>query len=184
MSFGNRKLFIITGADGSGKTKVIEDLEKISQFHLVKYISTNPQSEWGIERVDWETFQSFAEKDGFVVSYKKRNTLIGVTYEEIKKAEQSPLPVIWEIDIQWVENIKNEYPEAITILINGLGAEGFFKHYESKGNAVPNLTAIKAKRAENLHSWWRDSVDFIVENKAEQSDKAALEIKKIMEGGV
>jgi len=182
MSFGNKRLFIITGADGSGKTKVISDLQKIKSFYLVNYISTSPQKELGMSQVSWDVFQSFAEKDGFVISYKKRNAMIGVTYEEIKKAEQTELPIVWEIDIQWIENIKNEYPEARTILVNGLGAEGFFQHYESKGNAVPNLTAIKAQRAEQLHSWWRGEVDFTVENKAGESAKAAEEIKKIMEG--
>ncbi len=183
MSFDKGKLFIITGADGSGKTKVIEDLEKIKSFYLVNYITTASQSEKGVVPVSWDNFQSFAENDGFVLSFKKRNAMTGVTHEEIKKAEASGQPIVWEIDIQWIEDIRNEHPEATTILVNGLDAEGFYQHYESKGSAVPTLTAIKAQRAEHLHEWGRGQVDYIVENKFGESAKAAEEVKKIMEGG-
>ena len=182
MSFARRKMFIITGAEGSGKTRVINDLAKIASFYLLNYITTGPVKELGVIPVSWEEYNKFAENDGFVISYKKRSAMFGVTYEEMKRAEESGKPIVWEVDIQWVETVKNQYPEAMIILVNGLGFEGFYKHYKSKGYAVQNFMANQAKQAENLHSIWRSEMDHVVENRFGESQKAAEEIRDIIEG--
>jgi len=61
------KLFIITGAEGSGKTRVIDDLEKISSFYRINYLATNDLGEKGVQKVAWEKFQELAEKDSFIL---------------------------------------------------------------------------------------------------------------------
>ena len=174
--------FIITGAEGSGKTKVIDELEKILPFYRISYTSTRDLGEKDIQIVEWEKFQELAEKDSFILSFKKRDTMVGVTYSEVSKARESGKPIIWEIDLKWLDTIKNEFPEARVILINGLNVEDLYQHFESKGHAVPAAIAIQATRSNALNKWWHEGTDFIVENKKDASAKTAEEIKKIVNG--
>lgn len=175
------KMFIIAGAEGSGKTKVIGELEKLLSFYWINYLSTRDLNEKGFQKVTWEEFQELAEKDSFVLSFKKRDTLVGVTYSELSKAKESGKPIIWEIDLKWLDTIKNEFPEATVILINGLNIEDLYEHFESKGHAVPAAIALQASRSNTLNKWWREGTDFVVENKKDASDKTAGEIRKIIE---
>lgn len=175
-------LFIIAGAEGSGKTSVIESLEKITPVYLIKYVATRDSGESGIQNIGWDKFQEFAENDGFILSFKKRDTLIGVTYQEMKSAKESGKPIIWEVDLKWLDTIKNEFPEAKIILINGLNVEDLYEHFESKGNAVPAAIALQAARSNTLNKWWREGTDFVVENIKDAPEKTAEEIKKIIEG--
>lgn len=175
-------LFIVTGAEGSGKTKIITELEKILPFYWMNYLTTRDLGERGFQKLDWEKFQELAEKDSFILSFKKRDALVGVTYDELKKARESGKPIVWELDIKWLESIKNEYPEAVVILINGLEVEDLYQHFESSGHAVPAAIALQASRSNMLNKWLREGTDFIVENKKDAADKTAEEIKKIIEG--
>ncbi|MFH1182807.1 MAG: hypothetical protein V1690_00915 [Candidatus Moraniibacteriota bacterium] len=177
-----KNLFIITGAEGSGKTKVIDSLEKILAFYRINYFATSDPKEKGTQKIEWKKFQELAEKDSFILSFKKRDALVGVTYDEMKQAKNSSKPIVWELDLQWMETIKNEYPEAAVILLNGVGFEDLYQRFEDKGSAIPAATAISAKRSDNLNKWWHGEVDYIIDNVKDQSDKAAEEIKGIIEG--
>ena len=53
----------------SGKTKIIDELEKILSFYRINYISTRDLGEKGIQIVDWEKFQELAEEDSFILSF-------------------------------------------------------------------------------------------------------------------
>jgi len=175
-------LFIVTGAEGSGKTKIIDELEKILPVYRINYFSTRDLEEKGVQKIEWEKYQELAEKDSFILSFKKRDTMVGTTYSEINNARKSGKPVVWEVDLKWLDTIKNEYPEAKVILINGLNVEDLYRHFESKGNAVPAAIALQASRSNTLNKWWKEGTDFVVENKKDAADKAALEIKGIIEG--
>jgi guanylate kinase len=176
--------FIVTGAEGAGKTKVVSELEKILPFYWVNYVSNRDLAEKGTQNVGWDEYQRLAEADSFILSFRKRDSMMGVTYDEIKKAKASGKPIIWEVELKWLETVKNEFPEAKAILINGLNAEDLYEHFESKGHAVPAAMAIQAARSNRLNKWWHEWVDFIAENKKDASDKAAAQIKNIIEGKV
>ncbi len=175
------KLFIITGAEGAGKTLVITELEKIIPFYWINYFSTRATGEKGFQKTDWQSFQKMAESDQFVLSFKKRDYLVGVTYDEIKKADLSGKPIIWEVDAKWAEDIKNEYPNAIVILVNGIEVEDLYRHFESQGHAIPAAIAIQAQRSDKINKSWHQGVNYIVENKKGESAKAAQSLKEIIE---
>ena len=177
-------LFIVTGAEGSGKTKVVSELEKLLPFYWINYVSNRDSAEKGTQQITWDEYQRLAEVDSFILSFRKRDAMVGVTYEEMKKAKASGKPIIWEVDLKWLDTVKNEFPEAKVILINGLNAEDLYEHFESKGHAVPAAMAIQAARSNRLNKWWKETVDFITENKKDAADKAALQIKDIIEGKV
>jgi len=160
---------------------VIDDLEKIAQFYRIGYLSTQDLKEKGCQKIDWQKFQELAESDSFVLSFNKKSALVGVTYDEINKARNSGKPIIWEVDLQWIEAIKNEYPEGYVLLINGVGIEDLYERFESKGSAIPAATALSAKRSDALNKGWHSSVDYIIENRKGESGKAAESIKKIIE---
>lgn len=176
-------LFVITGAEGSGKTRVIRDLQKIMPFYLINYLSTRNIGEDNYKVLDWDKYKELAENDAFILSFHKKSALVGVTYEEMENAKKSGLPIIWEVDIQWIETIKNEFPDCVTFLTNGLNVDEFYNRFEQKGNVVPSAIAYLAKKSENLHTSWRSFVDHIIENTRDQSQKAAEEIKRIIENG-
>lgn len=176
-------LFIIAGAEGSGKTTIISELEKILPFYWIQYLSTRALNEKGVQKITWEEFQDLAEKDQFALSFQKKDCRWGVTHQEIQKAKKSGLPIVWEVDLKFLDLVKNEYPEAVTVLTNGIGIEDLYQHFESGGQAVPAAMAMRASMSNTLNKMWHQAVDYIVENKKGESAKAAEEIKKIMENG-
>ena len=175
------KLFIVTGAEGAGKTLIITELEKIVPFYWINYFSTRSTGEKGFQKTDWQNFQKMAEEDKFVLSFKKRDYLVGITYEELEKANNSGKPIVWEVDAKWVEDIKNEYPDAIVILVNGIEVEDLYRHFESKGHDVPAAIAIQAQRSNRINKSWHQGVNYVIENKKGASAKAAQSIKEIIE---
>ena len=177
----SEKFFIITGAEGSGKTRVIDDLEEKRPFYRVTYLSTRNTKEKGDQEIGWNEFKKLAEEDQLILSYPKKDYLTGVTYEEISRAVESNKPVVWEVGLKWLEIIKNEYPSSVVILVNGIGIEDLYEHLESLGQTVPAAIALQAKRSNTLNKNWHENVDYIVENKRNESQKAAQRIKEIIE---
>lgn len=175
--------FIVTGAEGSGKSVVIKELEKIIPFYLVQYVANSDLNEPGVKVLGWKDFQALAENDEFVLSYQKKNALIGVSHKELQNALASGKPVVWEVDLKHIDVINNDFPEATVILINGLAIEDLYERFESKGHAVPAAIALRAKVSNTMNKSFRESVDYIVENRKNESSKAAEEIKKIIENG-
>ena len=178
----NKIFFVITGAQGSGKTGVIEKLKRLMPLYLIKYVCTRSKEDDNHNEVTWEEFQKLAENDNFIISFNRQNALFGVTYEELKKAVESNLPIIWEADLDWLEIIKNEYPETVFIMINGLSVEDFYERFENKGNALPQASALMARRSKDLNIELNNYVDYVVDNKKDEAENAAQEIKKIIEG--
>ncbi len=175
-------MFIVTGAEGSGKTTVMKELAKTLDFYWVRSVSTSVEEGPGLQRVGWEEYRRLAESDALEVSVQKRNALFGVTHDEIKLALRSGKPVLWEVDLTSLENVKNDFPEARIILLNGIGIEDLYERFENKGQMISAAIGMKASVLNSLNKSWHDEVDFVVDNRKDAIGEAAQRIKEIVEG--
>lgn len=177
-------IFIVTGAEGSGKTTVITELAKMLPFYWVRYVTTSVEEGPGLQKIGWEEYRNLAENDGLEISVQKKNALFGVTHEEIKLAKRSGQPVVWEVDLSFLENIKNDFPEARIILLNGIGIEDLYERFENKGHTISAAIGMKASALNSLNKSWHNEVDYVVDNRKDASGEAAKQIKDIIEGKV
>ncbi len=177
-------MFIVTGAEGSGKTTVVNELSKIMDFYWVRYVSTSIEEGPGLQRINWDEYRKLAESDALEVSVQKKSAFFGVTHDEIKLALQSGKPVVWEVDLSLLENVRNDFPEARIILLNGIGIEDLYERFENKGHMVSAAIGMKASVLNSLNKSWHDEVDFVVDNRKDLSSEAAQKIKDIIEGKV
>jgi len=182
MALTGNKLFIITGAEGSGKTRVLDELDKVFDYHRFQYLTTHTPKEKGYKQIDWKEFQELAENDAFVFSYEKEKVMVGAEYAEVERGLKSGKPVLWEVDIKWVEKVLDDFPGTTVVVINSVSFENFYEHFKKKGKAIPSSLAHLARASNISNKELSNLANYVVENAEGKSKEAAEQLKKIIEG--
>jgi len=175
-------IFIVTGAEGSGKTRVLNDLEKTIPYYRFQYLATHEVEGEKYKVISWKEFQKKAEEDAFIFSYEKSGVMIGAQYSEIENGLKSGKPFVWEVDLKWIGKVNDDYPGSPVIMIQSSSFEDLYEHFKKKGKTIDVSLARMAKRADRINKAWSGIADHVVVNKENESEKAAEEIKKIIQG--
>lgn len=118
-----KSLYIISGPSGSGQDSVIEGLEKL--LPLERIITTTTRLKRNGESdghpyhfVSKEVFEKGLKEEKFLeYACHYNNEYYGVTFDEVKRVQNSGKRGIWKVDYQGVKNIKKIFPEIKAILI-------------------------------------------------------------------
>jgi len=116
-------LFIITAASGAGKTSLVKALlEKDQQVQVSVSHTTRKPRPGEVQGVDYhfvddEAFLTILNAGGFLESAHVHNARYGTSEEVVNKALAEGQDVILEIDWQGAEQVRNVYPDAVTVFI-------------------------------------------------------------------
>jgi guanylate kinase len=116
-------LFIITAASGAGKTSLVKALlakdtrVRLSISHTTRQPRPSEQDGVDYHFVNEETFLAILEAGGFLESATVHSARYGTSERSVKTALAAGDDVILEIDWQGAAQVKQLFPEAVSIFI-------------------------------------------------------------------
>ena len=121
MILGN--LFIVTAASGAGKTSLVKELlakdnlVKLSVSHTTRQARPGEQNGVHYHFVNEAEFLQILSAGGFLESADVHGAKYGTSQSGVDAALQAGFDVILEIDWQGAAQVRNIYPQAISIFI-------------------------------------------------------------------
>lgn len=157
MTQGN--LFIITAASGAGKTSLVKALLakdshiKLSISHTTR--KPRPLEQDGVHYhfVDDATFLNMLESGAFLESAQVHGARYGTSQTGVDTALAAGNDVILEIDWQGAEQVREIYPNAISIFILPPSVETLAERLNNRGQDSAEVIAkrVAAAREEMRH---------------------------------
>jgi guanylate kinase len=152
-------LFIVTAASGAGKTSLVKALlAKDAQVKLsVSHTTRQPRpGEVNGEHYHFVTEPQFLEilyAGGFLESADVHGAKYGTSQSGVDTALQAGSDVILEIDWQGAEQVRNIYPQAITIFILPPSVESLAQRLNSRNQDSETIInqRVAAARDEMRH---------------------------------
>ena len=185
MKLSKGNLFIITAASGAGKTSLVKALVADNPDIKVSVSFTTRKPRDGEREgedyffVDENKFKKMTQNNEFLETAKCHGSFYGTSELNVSEIINKGKDIILEIDYQGAFNIKNIFPEAISIFIippsiNALEDRLNIRGLDSKEDIK---LRIAAARNEMSHL---DKFDYVTIN--DDFKRALFELKTIIEG--
>jgi guanylate kinase len=156
-------LFIITAASGAGKTSLVRELlakdrqVKLSVSHTTR--QPRPGEEDGVHYhfVNEVEFLQILNAGGFLESADVHGAKYGTSQSAVDVALQAGYDVILEIDWQGAAQVRNIYPQSISIFILPPSLEALEQRLNTRGQ---DSVEVINKRVAAAHEEMRHVVEF------------------------
>ena len=157
MILGN--LFIVTAASGAGKTSLVKELlakdsqVKLSISHTTRQARPGEQNGVHYHFVKEAEFLQILSAGGFLESADVHDAKYGTAQSAVDTALQASFDVILEIDWQGATQVRNIYPQAISIFILPPSVETLAQRLNSRGQDSSDVInkRVAAARDEMSH---------------------------------
>ena len=157
MIVGN--LFIVTAASGAGKTSLVKELlaidnqVKLSISHTTRQARPGEQNGVHYHFVNEAEFLQILSVGGFLESANVHGAKYGTSQSTVDAALQAGFDVILEIDWQGAAQIRNIYPQAISIFILPPSVETLAERLNNRGQDSIDVInkRVAAAREEMSH---------------------------------
>ena len=156
-------LFIITAASGAGKTSLVNALlEKDAQVKKSVSHTTRAPRAGEVNGEDYyfvsaPQFLEILSAGGFLESADVHGAKYGTSQSVVDTALQAGVDVILEIDWQGAAQVRNIYPQSISIFILPPSVEALEHRLNSRGQ---DSAEVITKRVAVAHEEMRHVVDF------------------------
>ncbi|SFL88646.1 guanylate kinase [Nitrosomonas communis] len=149
-------LFIISAPSGAGKTSLIKALLKtrmglsLSISHTTRQPRPNEINGQDYFFIDRDIFNQMLERGEFLESAEVYGNLYGTSYPWVKDTMASGQDVLMEIDCQGAQQVRQIFPEAVSIFILPPSLESLKARLQQRGQDDPGTIArrLKAVREE------------------------------------
>ena len=157
MIVGN--LFIVTAASGAGKTSLVKELlaidnqVKLSISHTTRQARPGEQNGVHYHFVNEAEFLQILSVGGFLESANVHGAKYGTSQSTVDAALQAGFDVILEIDWQGAAQVRNIYPQAISIFILPPSVETLAERLNNRGQDSIDVInkRVAAAREEMSH---------------------------------
>ena len=156
-------LFIITAASGAGKTSLVKQLlasdsqVKLSVSHTTRQPRPGEQDGVDYHFVNQTEFLQILNTGGFLESADVHDAKYGTAQSRVDTALQAGFDVILEIDWQGAAQVRNIYPQAISIFILPPSIETLEQRLFGRGQ---DSAEVINKRVAAAHEEMRHVVEF------------------------
>ena len=156
-------LFIITAASGAGKTSLVEallakdKLIKRSVSHTTRSPRAGEQDGVHYHFVNEAQFLETLSAGGYLESADVHGAKYGTAQSTVDTALQAGLDVILEIDWQGAAQVRNIYPQSISIFILPPSLEALEQRLNNRGQ---DSAEVINKRVAAAHEEMRHVVEF------------------------
>jgi guanylate kinase len=178
-------LIVLSGPSAVGKDSILEVLKaRHAPFHFVVTATTRPKREGERDGVDYlfldeSAFNMLIENDELLEHATVYEYQYGVPKEQVYKPLSEGRDVIVRTDIQGVRNIKNAFPDAITIFVAPPSLEELESRMrERDADSEEQLALRLAIARQEMASL--SNFEHIVLNQSERLDEAVAEVESII----
>ncbi|WP_430232337.1 guanylate kinase [Nitrosomonas communis] len=149
-------LFIISAPSGAGKTSLIKALLQtrmglsLSISHTTRQPRPNEINGQDYFFIDRDIFNQMLERGEFLESAEVYGNLYGTSHPWVKETMASGQDVLMEIDCQGAQQVRQIFPEAVSIFILPPSLESLKARLQQRGQDDPVAIArrLKAVREE------------------------------------
>ncbi|AKH38827.1 MULTISPECIES: guanylate kinase [Nitrosomonas] len=149
-------LFIISAPSGAGKTSLIKALLQtrmglsLSISHTTRQPRPNEINGQDYFFIDRDIFNQMLERGEFLESAEVYGNLYGTSHHWVKETMASGQDVLMEIDCQGTQQVRQIFPEAVSIFILPPSLESLKARLQQRGQDDPVAIArrLKAVREE------------------------------------
>ena len=179
-------IVVISGASGSGKGTVVKKLiKKDDRFHVSVSVTSRDPRDDDIPDVTYhfvtpEKFKDMIANDELAEHAIYADKYYGTPRYEIEDTLKAGKSVILEIDTHGALQIKKMYPDATLIWITPPDYDNLEKRLRERDNNTES-DIIKRLTASKNELQLLDYYDYIIINRDGEADKAAEQIRKILE---
>lgn len=153
-STGSSRLFVVSGASGTGKTTLCRDLEReLGLFFSVSVTTRAPRVGEVAGRdyhfISQEEFDKMVSEGRFLEWAGVHGKFYGTPRGPVESSLQEGRDVLLDLDTQGALNLKKILPEAVLIFIKPPSIDELRKRLESRGTDSPETIAKRIARAEH-----------------------------------
>lgn len=176
-------LFIITAASGAGKTSLVKELlvkdsqVKLSVSHTTRKPRLGEQNGVHYHFVDENEFIQILNAGGFLESADVHGAKYGTAQSAVDTALQAGFDVILEIDWQGAAQVRNIYPQSISIFILPPSLEALEQRLNNRGQ---DSVEVINKRVAAAREEMRHVVEFDYVTINDKFDAALQDLQAIM----
>ena len=176
-------LFIITAASGAGKTSLVKELlvkdsqVKLSVSHTTRKPRLGEQNGVHYHFVDESEFIQILHAGGFLESADVHGAKYGTAQSAVDTALQAGFDVILEIDWQGAAQVRNIYPQSISIFILPPSLEALEQRLNNRGQ---DSVEVINKRVAAAREEMRHVVEFDYVTINDKFDAALQDLQAIM----
>jgi len=176
-------LFIITAASGAGKTSLVKELlvkdsqVKLSVSHTTRKPRLGEQNGVHYHFVDESEFIQILNAGGFLESADVHGAKYGTAQSAVDTALQAGFDVILEIDWQGAAQVRNIYPQSISIFILPPSLEALEQRLNNRGQ---DSVEVINKRVAAAREEMRHVVEFDYVTINDKFDAALQDLQAIM----
>ncbi|MDV6343225.1 guanylate kinase [Nitrosomonas sp. Is37] len=146
-------LFIISAPSGAGKTSLIKALLQariglnLSISHTTRQPRPNEINGQDYFFIDRDTFNQMLERGEFLESAEVYGNLYGTSQHWVKETMESGQDVLMEIDCQGAQQVRQIFPEAVSIFILPPSLASLEARLRQRGQDDPETIARRLKAA-------------------------------------
>ncbi|NOT14468.1 MAG: guanylate kinase [Methylotenera sp.] len=161
MAYGH--LFIISAASGTGKTSLVKALLakkpelKLSVSHTTRPARPNEENGVHYHFLSDAQFVAMLGRGEFLESAHVHDARYGTSQAQVLQSLQAGVDVLLEIDWQGAQQVRQQYPDAISIFILPPSIEALAQRLNDRGQDSP---AVIAKRLAAARDEMRHVVEF------------------------
>jgi len=179
----NKVRVFISGPSGAGKSTIIRKLLALDDKLVlsVSYTTRGPRPE-EVHGKDYffvsrEEFEDMIKKGAFLEYANVHGHLYGTSLDWVRQKEESGLDVLFDIDVQGVEQVKAKAPQGCFIFIVPPGMDTLKERLGSRGTETPESMKLRLRNAIKELAYWKN-YDYLVVN--DDLDRAVREVSSII----
>lgn len=175
---------VLSAPSGTGKTTLahllVNSMDKLllSVSYTTRPIRGAEQDGVNYHFVDETTFKEMIEKNEFLEWAQVHDNYYGSGLFWTKNNIMNGLNVLFDIDVQGGLQIKNNYPEAVTIFITPPSFEELEKRLVRRGTESPDNIQKRLEAARGEIMIGLDKYDYVINN--EKLDRALFDLTSII----
>jgi guanylate kinase len=175
-------LIIISGPSGTGKGSVLSLLKKMQEFRFSVSATTREPRTGEFEGINYffKTVDEFKEmiNNGELIEWDEYcGNFYGTPKKYVEKTINEGIDIILEITVEGAENIKNLYPDCVSVFILPPSFTELKRRIEARATEKPGIIQDRIDAA-HKEVCFADKYDYVIIN--ENLENAAKELQSII----
>lgn len=162
-------IIVVSAPSGSGKTTLVSSLiERVpGVIRSISYTTRKPRDteENGKDYIfiTEEEFRDKLKKNAFIEWEENFGKYYGTSREQVFEAQAAGLDIVLSIDVRGAENVREDFPDAISIFIMPPSVEELRKRLEGRNTDSPDVVRTRLNEAKREMDAV-DSYDYMIVN--------------------